>query len=144
MKDVIDILQEVADVEHWTRLPHAGASGIELTHPPIITWRFKEPSSELAAFFQQIIGSFRGTLPWEFSATKPNWSLMPARIREYARARGYSGTLMAAGELKTAEPDVGIRANADLYLLAEHIQHHLDLARDGTDVSEVVSAGRTI
>jgi hypothetical protein len=135
MKDVIDLLQEIADVEHWTCLPHSGASGDELTLPPIITWRFKKPSTELAGFIHSVISTFRGALTWEFSAAKRNWSLMPARIREFARARGYSGTLTAAEELKKTEPEVGIRANADLRLLAAHLQYHLDLARDGTSAS---------
>src|SRR3984957_1237690 len=132
MKDVIDVLEEIADVEHWTCLPHSGASGDELTLPPIIPWRFKKPSPDLAAFIHGAISTFRGTLTWEFSATKRNWSLMPARIREYARAREYSGTLTAAEELKKTEPEVGIRAHADLRLLAAHLRYHLDLARDGS------------
>jgi hypothetical protein len=125
MDDIIDILQQVADIEHWTRAPAASAAGEDLALPPIVVWRYKQRSTEFTEFFRQAVGTFRGTMAWEFSAKDRNWSLMPSRIYEYAKAQRCSGTLTAAQELKAKDPDFGKRANAELCLLAEHIQRRL-------------------
>jgi hypothetical protein len=129
VKDVLGVLQSVAEVAHWTVWPDDEASGEELACPPIITWRHKRPSNELAEFFRSAVGSFRGAVAWEFSDAGRKWVLMPARVREYAEAHGCAGGLSAAAELKVTEPDFGKRANADLPSLAEHIQRHLELTR---------------
>jgi hypothetical protein len=50
---------------------------------------------------------------------------MPARIRECAELHGYEGDLIAAAQLKIAEPEFGKRANAELPRLAEHIRYRL-------------------
>lgn len=121
MRDIIDILQDLAEVEYWKRRPCWEAKGDELTCPPLIVWRYKEPSPALAEFFRHAVESFRGTIAWEFSAADRNWLLMPLRIREYARAHGYPGTLQASLELKAREPNFGCLANSELLLLAEHL-----------------------
>jgi hypothetical protein len=130
MRHFIEVLQEIAEIEHWTRIPASGASA----HPPVITWRYKDPPLELAALIRRAISTFAGAIAWEFTATDRNWSLKPARISEYARERGSKGGLYAASELKTAEPEFGILANAELPLLAEHIQRIAVLRREGAPV----------
>lgn len=122
MRDIIDILQNLAEIEYWKRCPHLEARGEELACPPLIVWRYKEPSGALAEAFRHAVESFRGTMAWEFSAANRNWILMPARIKEYAQAHGYPGTFQASLELKAKEPNFGYQANAELLLLAEHMQ----------------------
>jgi hypothetical protein len=124
MEDIIDILQQIADIEHWTRAPAAGAGGEDLALPPIVVWRYKQVSSEFTEFFRRAVGTFRGTMAWEFSKDR-NWSLMPLRVYEYAKAHRCSGTLRAAHELKSDDPDFDKRANVERCHLAEHIQHLL-------------------
>ena len=121
MRDIIDILQALAEIEYWKRCPHDEAKGEELACPPLIVWRYKEPSRAFAEVIRHAVESFPGTMAWEFSAADRNWILMPSRIKEYARAHGYPGTLQASLELKTKEPNFGCQANAELRLLAEHI-----------------------
>jgi hypothetical protein len=122
MRDIIDILQDLAEIEYWNRCPEHEAQGDELACPPLIVWRYKEPSRALAEAFRRAVESFRGSMAWEFSATERNWILMPLRIKEYAQAHGYPGTLQASLELKAKEPNFGCQANAELPLLAKHIQ----------------------
>ncbi|MGH7169072.1 MAG: hypothetical protein ACRELG_02190 [Gemmataceae bacterium] len=121
MRDIINVLQDLAEVEYWKRRPHLEARGEELACPPLIVWRYKEPSRAVAEAFRHAVESFRGTMAWEFSAAERNWILMPSRIKEYARAHGYPGTFQASSELKAKEPNFGCQANAELLLLAEHI-----------------------
>jgi hypothetical protein len=121
MRDIIDVLHDLAEIEYWKRRPEHEARGEELACPPLIVWRYKEPSRVLAEVFRHAVESFRGTMSWEFSAMDRNWLLMPLRIKEYAQAHGYPGTLQASLELKTKEPNFGCQANAELPLLAEHI-----------------------
>ncbi len=121
MKEIIEVLKEFADIEHWMALP-SNEGGDDLTHPPIVTWRYKQRSSELAGILNRAISSFAGTMGWDLTITDRNWSLKPSRITEYAKMHGCTGTLSAARELKIAEPEFGIRANAELRRLAEHIQ----------------------
>jgi hypothetical protein len=67
MTDIMDILRDVAEVEHWTRMPTADACGEDLACPPVISWRYKHPSDEVADFLRQGVESFPGTLAWELS-----------------------------------------------------------------------------
>ena len=121
MRDIIDVLLDLAEVEYWKRRPEQEARGEELACPPLIVWRYKQPSRALAEALRHAVESFRGTMDWEFLTSERNWLLMPSRIKEYARAHGYPGTLQASLELKTKEPNFGCQANAELLLLAEHI-----------------------
>jgi hypothetical protein len=129
MKDIIDILRDIAEVEHWTRIPAVDAGDDNLACPPVISWKYKHPSGEVAEFFRRAIKSFPGTLTWEFSTNALIWALMPTRIREYATSHKLSGTLSAVGALKETDPDFGICANKELPFLAKHIQHHLEINR---------------
>src|SRR6266446_2272224 len=124
MKDIVDILKEIGDLAHWTLRPAPEACGGRHACPPIITWRYKHPSDELADFFRRVVGAFAGTISWEFSATHEVWSLMPSRIREYSKSHGDVGGLAVAKQFMEMEPDFGIRANAELPLLAAFIQRH--------------------
>jgi hypothetical protein len=121
MIDIIKVLENVAELEYWTDYSPFGDDAEERTEPPIIIWRHKRPSPSLADFFRDTIGAFRGAIVWEFSATEPNWGLMPARLREYTIANNLLGELDAAAELSSSDPDFGKRANAELPLLAAHI-----------------------
>jgi len=47
---------------------------------------------------------------------------MPARIREYSKSHGNLGGLAVAAELTDIDPEFGKRGNAELPLLAEHIE----------------------
>jgi hypothetical protein len=123
MSQLIDALQEVATIAHWTVVPHSGASGPELAFPPFIAWRYVGPSSELAECLLRAVSSYRGAVAWELSTMGQRWTLMPARIREYAESHGCDGGLVAAAQLKIEDPEFGKRANADLHLLAEHIRN---------------------
>ena len=122
MKHMIDILQEVSPIAHFTCWPHRDACGEELSAPPIMWWRFQDPSDELAKFLRQAVSTFPGAIPWEFSTTGRRWILMPARINEFAASNGCDGGLIAAAKLKVAEPEFCKRANAEFSLLAEHFR----------------------
>ena len=50
MYDIIEVLKNVGEIEHWTRRPHSDACGPEFSYPPIVTWRYKCPPADLAAF----------------------------------------------------------------------------------------------
>ncbi len=129
MKDIIDVLQEAGDIAHWSVWPHKEARGEDLACPPIIAWRYEQPSQELAEPFRQVVSTFHGTMAWEFSPAGHRWLLMPARIREYAESQECPGELTAAAQLRVADPEFGKRANAALGLLAEHIHHTLMVGR---------------
>jgi hypothetical protein len=124
MRDIVDILKAFGEITHWTVRPAPEAYGGNQSYPPIITWRYKQPSRDAEAFFRRAVSSFRGTISWEFSALQPSWVLMPSRINEYAKSHGDLGGLAAALELMTIDPDFGKRANAELPLLVEHLQQH--------------------
>jgi hypothetical protein len=125
MSDIIQVLKEISEIEHWMRLPAAEGSVEALSLAPIITWRYKQPSIELAAMLNAAISTFAGTIAWDLTITDRNWSLKPSRLAEYARVHGCTGTFTAARELKNSEPEFGMRANGELRQLAEHIHSHL-------------------
>ena len=124
MSHIIDVLLEIAPIKNFTYWPSETATGDELSTPPIVWWKFKESSEELARSLQRIIEAYQGEIAWEFlTSVRPgqNWILMPARIREHARMYGFNGDLTAAADLRIKEPDFCKSANADLRILAEHI-----------------------
>ena len=128
MKIILHVLKQVGEVARLTMRPAAEECGGNLSCPPIITWRYKEPTNEIATFFRRVVGTFQGTIAWEFSAIERTWCLMPSRIREYSKAHGNLGGRAVAEELMTLEPDFGKQANAELWLLITHIQNHIENA----------------
>ena len=131
MKDIIDTLKEFGDIAHWRMGPADERHGGNPACPPIIVWRYKKPAQELADLLQRIVRTVPGTIAWEFSIFGQNWMLMPARINEYATGRGDIGGRDAVLELMKNEPEFGQRANAELPLLAQHIQQQLEQVRAG-------------
>jgi hypothetical protein len=125
MNDAINVLQMAGEIASWTVWLPDESVGEGLARPPILTWKYKQSSDELAAVFRRALDTFPGTLAWEFSAEGPRWYLMPARISEYASEHDL-GQLAAGRELQTEEPDFGIRANRELSSLVRHIQDHLE------------------
>jgi hypothetical protein len=113
------------EIASWTVWLPDESVGEGLARPPIITWKYKQSSDELAEVFRRALDTFPGTMAWEFSAAGPRWYLMPARISEYASEHDL-GQLAAGRELQIQEPDFGIRANIELPRLVEHIQDHLE------------------
>ena len=124
MKELAEIVNAIGEVAHWTVRP-AGDDATASMCPPIITLRYQRPSSEMADFFQRSIGSFAGTIPWEFSAAERVWTLMPSRIREFSESHGNLGGFAVVEELMELDPDFGRRANAELPLLIAHLRRHL-------------------
>jgi hypothetical protein len=130
MTDIMQVLKEIDDFEWGCRRPSSSAAGNELAYPPIIAWRYKEPTPDKADLLRRLVGSFQGTIQWEleFSPKPRAWVLMPSRINEYTRAHRLRGGLDAAKQLMVKDPDFGIRANAELRLLAEHMRQQLGTA----------------
>ena len=125
MVHIIDVLLEIAPIANYSSWPSRSAPVDEkFSTPPIVWWKFKESSEELARSLQRIIETYQGEIAWEFlTSVRPGqyWILMPARIREHARMYGFNGDLTAAADLRIKEPDFCKSANADLRILAEHI-----------------------
>ena len=125
MVDPISVLRIAGEIASWTVWLPDESVGEGLARPPIITWKYKRSSDELAEVFRRALVTFPGTMAWEFSAEGPRWYLMPARISEYASNHDL-GQLAAGRELQTKDPDFGIRANRELSSLVKHIQDHLE------------------
>jgi len=135
MNDIVDVFKELGEVAYWTGTPAAEEEGGNLSCPPIVVWRYEEPSPELASMVLRMVKSFQGRMTWAVSTDGQAWSLMPARVRELADSQKGLGTYGAAGKLTEIDPDFGKRANEELILLAEHIRCHL-----GRDVQEQAAA----
>jgi hypothetical protein len=131
--DIIQVLRLLGEIDHWRR-PAAPERGGNPAYPPVIAWRYRDPSPGKAALIRRLVASFRGTVRWEFRwpgdsrrgarSAGSGWVLMPARLRWYAWSRLLLGELEAAHVLTQADPNFGRRANAELPFLAEHIQRH--------------------
>jgi hypothetical protein len=126
MPDIMQVLEELGEFGWAMRRPSAEKTAQALAYPPIISWRYKEPTATKAEVLARALAIFQGTIPWKFSTEHRNWVLMPARIAEYAQSHNLLGDLQAAEELRRNDPDFGVRANAELARLAEHIQRQLD------------------
>lgn len=140
--EIVDTLQVFGEIAHWTVRPDFDLGN--LSYPPIITWRYKEPSNAAADFFQGVVSAYRGAISWDFSVAHPTWVLMPLRVREYANAHEGLGGLGAAGELMRTDPEFGKRANADLGLLLEDMQRQLTNAGSRNGLKGIVEEKVTI
>jgi hypothetical protein len=138
MSEIVDLLQDFGELAHWTQCPASEVG--DLSCPPIITWRYKHPTKEVADFLQRVVDGYRGPISWEFSAVERTWTLMPSRIREYSKTHGNLGGLAVARELMEKEPDFGIGANADLPLLMQHIRCQWEKGQ-GTFFAKTKTAG---
>ena len=122
MKDIVEVLREFGEVEEWTRRPARMEHGGDPRFAPIITWKYHRPSEELREFFRKAVSSFLGTMAWVFSVSGNTWCIMPAYLPEYSISHNNLGEIAAAHELIASSPSFGVRANAELELLALHIQ----------------------
>ena len=128
MNLIVKVLREIAPIDNFSYWP-SDRFEVDLSAPPIVWWKFKEPTKGLADFFEQSVDTFQGAVAWEFyHETGMMWILMPKRIREYEESHGCNGDLVAAAELKVKDPGFGKRANDDVPLLAEHIHRCLNHA----------------
>jgi len=131
--EIIAVLQQGGEIAHWSM--HPGRNG-DLSCPPIITWRYKQPTKELAELICLAVDDYRGVVAWDFSGSERTWCLMPLRVRELARLHEGVGGLGAAAELMRVDPDFGRCANKELCLFAEHLQQHLGKAWVGEQILE--------
>ncbi len=133
MSDIMEVLQQLGELDWAMRRPPADAEGATLAFPPMISWRYKNPSPEIAQFLQHAIQRFRGSVPWTFSSEQRNWYLTVAKLLESMKTQNLQGTRKAAQELMTQEPDFCRRANAELALLSDQIQHELAARKGNMD-----------
>ena len=122
MKDIIDVLGSLGELEHWTSRPCADPAFSDMSYPPLITFRYADASEDLAISFQRAIETFPGTVTWLFLTTGKNWALMPSRIKEHAKLRGYVGEVEAYDDIANSDPAFGRLANSELPFLAAHIE----------------------
>ena len=86
------------------------------------------------------IGSLQAPFPG-VSAAERVWTLMPSRIREYAKSHENLGDFTLAKELMELEPDFGKkRAYAELPLLIAHMRRQLGSIRATSGDSMVAVA----
>ena len=114
-------LQQLGEFEWASRRPRLEAKDGDLSYPPIIVWRYKNRSSEIAAFLSSAVSSFDASIEWSLRLDQKNWSLMPRKIQEYAEQESI-GELKAAEHLKALIPELGMKANQELERLADHIE----------------------
>jgi hypothetical protein len=135
-------LRRLSPITAFTFWPHQDARGDELSSPPILWWTYQESPDELVEFLKQLVAAFEGAVTWKVWATGRRLILMPSRVREYAELYQCKGDLVAAAQLKLADPEFGKRANADLPLLTEHLCRHL--AEAGESLSEKIRRGGSL
>jgi hypothetical protein len=133
MKDIIMLLHTYGEIAHWNMQPVAETCGGNLSCPPIIIWRYKQPSTELAKMFQVAVDSFYGNMLWDLSISYPTWCLTPLRVREYSVLQGDIGLFAAAGKLMVLDPEFGRMANAQLSLLTGHMEYCLKKGKEDSE-----------
>ncbi len=120
MIDIIDALRKWGEIEQYSC-----NSGEELfsrfpdliTVPPLVVWRYVNPTPQLAKRLTSVIGSFQGNVEWMFLSKGENWSLCPALVKNRSDL----------SKLQKLNPGYGICANNELPKLAEHIRRASEL-----------------
>lgn len=117
MNNILVVLAEFGEIE-WSYCNTE--NGLSKTYPesrsfpPVVVWRYKTPSAHIAEKLSRAVESFRGTIEWRLDTERTNWVLCPSRVHNRDDVM----------HLHDSEPEYGIRANAELRELAEHISVH--------------------
>jgi hypothetical protein len=120
MHKLLRILDQIGELEqgggpaqHWREKA--------LPLPPVIIWRHKSRSAELAAWFARVIAEYRGTTVWRFDSSGTNWGIGPQRLWDFAAERGLAGPKDAETALGEQDPSFSREANEDIERLADFI-----------------------
>lgn len=126
--NIIDVISKVGRIAHATWRPGSSPTGSALHYPPLVTWRFVDPDTDIRELASAVC-SYRGMVEWILETRRGKWGLMPRRIREMVDAGQFVGELDAAESLMHSEPEFGVAANADLVLLAECVERCISSER---------------
>lgn len=114
MSDIIAALAKFGEIE-WCSCNMGDslfADYPELSSfPPVIVWRYKTPSPQVAEKLSTVIASFHGITQWSLNTERKNWVLCPSRVHNRDDVV----------RLKKFDPEYGIQANKDLSKLADYI-----------------------
>lgn len=129
---IIEVLQAISGIAQWMMLPHPDESREILSRPPFIAWTPKNPSVELDAFFRRSVSTFKGSIDWHFEIIGTRYLLMPKKLADYSESHGGIGYLTSASILKDSDPEFGLSANTELWLLADHLRQCWEIKSGGT------------
>ncbi|MGW5705534.1 hypothetical protein [Amycolatopsis japonica] len=119
-RDVADALS-VHGVIGWYRIAVGRSVLSGLVSPPMIVWRYLEPSAAVRRGISECVEGFSGAVEWVFNCEHRNWTLMPAKVRDaYAKADPTYVNVLA--DLAASDQDFCLAADADLVLLLNSIK----------------------
>jgi hypothetical protein len=133
MADIFEVLSEMGELE-LGRGRVRGVDGGPSACAPMIAFRYRDLTPELARLMGQWVGEFPGEFRWHFDAswTGSNWVLAPQRLWDYAAEHDLTGVREARVVLIERDPDFGRRANAELERLGDFLRERWRHRR-GTD-----------
>lgn len=124
MASIFDVLRSIGELEQ-TGGDYGEPTPERLTFAPVVVFRHRERTQELAERLAGWIAGFRGEYEWrlQYSLSGPgiNWVLAPRKLWDVAAQRGLRGVKAAQVVLQQEDPEFGRRANAELERLAAHL-----------------------
>ena len=123
MADIFEVLSEMGELEQ-ARGRVRGPDGGPSTCAPLIAFRHRDRTPELARLLGRWVGEFSGEFRWHFDASSPgiNWVLAPQRLWGFAAEHDLLGVREARVILIERDPDFGRRSNAELERLADFLR----------------------
>ncbi|UMP06345.1 hypothetical protein [Amycolatopsis sp. EV170708-02-1] len=119
-RDVVEALS-VHGVVGWYRIAVGRSVLSGLVCPPMIVWRYLEPSAAVRRGISQCVQEFSGTLEWVGGFEHRNWTLMPVKVRD-AFAKADPTYVNVMSDLAAADQNFCLAANAELVSLLDSIK----------------------
>lgn len=132
MANIFNVLRSIGEVEQ-TGGDYPQVVGDIVFLAPVVMFRHKHRTQELADLLTKWIGEFPGELRWhlgyKLSGPGINWVLAPQRLWDVAEQRKLASLKTASQQLLREDPEFGRKARVELDMLADHLascwQEHL-------------------
>ncbi|MEV6906038.1 hypothetical protein [Amycolatopsis sp. NPDC051071] len=111
-REVVEALS-VHGVVGWYRIAVGRGVLGGLVTPPMIAWRYLEPSESARRVISECVDNFSGSLTWVFNFERRNWTLMPAEVSD-AFAKADPTYVNVLSDLAESDQDTWVAANEDL------------------------------
>ncbi|MFI5557661.1 hypothetical protein ACIA2T_00145 [Amycolatopsis japonica] len=114
-REVVEALS-VHGVIGWSRIAVGRSILSGLVLPPMIVWRYLEPSESACRAISACVDNFSGSLAWVFNFERRNWTLMPVKVDD-AFEKADPTYVDVLSDLAKSDQDAWVAANEDLVSL---------------------------
>lgn len=122
-REVLRVLGLYGAVE-WARISLGPDPIDNLVRPPMVVWRYKEPSvgDALIEVIESTVARFDGRERWIFGAMGRNMVILPVALDAQLRTKPEESDSVVMARVKASDPGFCMRATSDLASLFRDLE----------------------